>query len=65
MRQKMTMQTRRELLGALRPLYQRASREERQKLLDGFVAATGYNRKHAIVLLNSSQTEVVPDLRAN
>lgn len=53
----MTMQSRRELLAALRPIYSKAPRQERQKLLDGFVAATGYNRKHATVLLNRATTE--------
>lgn len=53
----MTMQSRRELLAALKPIYSRAPRKERQKLLDGFVVATGYNRKHATVLLNKVATE--------
>lgn len=43
---------RRELFEALRPLYLAATWAEKRRLLDGFVAGTGYNRKHAIALLN-------------
>jgi len=52
MRLKMTFKSRKELLLALRPMYAQVSWVEKQRVLDGFVAATGYNRKHAIVLLN-------------
>lgn len=52
MRLKMTFKSRKELLQALRPMYAQVSWTEKQRVLDGFVAATGYNRKHAIVLLN-------------
>ncbi|MBA3855379.1 MAG: transposase [Cyanobacteria bacterium PR.3.49] len=52
MRLKMTFKSRKELLQALRPMYAQVSWAEKQRVLDGFVAATGYNRKHAIVLLN-------------
>ncbi len=51
----MTMKARRELLAALGPMYLRVSWTEKQQILDSFVAATGYNRKHAIVLLNGSK----------
>lgn len=51
MRKKMSLSARRELLWSLKPEYRRASAEERKQLLDGFVTATGYNRKHAIALL--------------
>jgi hypothetical protein len=54
----MTMTSRRELLAALKPIYAKARKNEKQKLLDGFVAATGYNRKHATVLLNRAFAEV-------
>jgi hypothetical protein len=47
----MGIQSRRELLAALRPRYRRASKAEKGQILDGFVAATGYHRKYAISLL--------------
>lgn len=55
---KMTVKSRKELLAALRPMYAQVTWKEKQRVLDGFVAATGYNRKHAIVLLNGASTEV-------
>ena len=48
----MSLQARRELLLSLRPQYVNASPREKKKLLNGFVAATGYNRKHAVTLLS-------------
>lgn len=48
----MSKDGRQELLRSLQPQYQRASWKAKRKLLDGFVIATGYSRKHAIVLLN-------------
>lgn len=44
------------MLLSLRPLYQQVAWKEKQRLLDSFVAATGYNRKHAISLLNAKGT---------
>ena len=52
----MTMKARKELLAALSPMYLKVSWKEKQQVLDSFVAATGYNRKHAIVLLNGGIT---------
>jgi hypothetical protein len=49
----MSVKTRQELLEALRPQYLEANRKEKKQLLDGFVTATGYNRKHAIVLIKA------------
>lgn len=66
MRLKMTVKSRKELLEALRPLYANVSWKEKQSVLDSFVAATGYNRKHAIVLLNGeSKSQTVPSRRAS
>jgi site-specific recombinase XerD len=48
----MSLQSRQELLLSLRPQYLNASPGERKQLLDGLVAATGYNRKHAVTLLS-------------
>ena len=49
----MSIESRQELLEALRPQYLQASKKEKKELLNGFVTATGYNRKHAIVLLKA------------
>lgn len=47
----MTIQARRELLSSVRDQYQCATWTEKRWILDGFVVATGYGRKHAISLL--------------
>lgn len=47
----MTNKGKRELLEALRPRYLKASKEGKVKILDEFIAATGYHRKYAIRLL--------------
>jgi hypothetical protein len=47
----MTRNSKRELLEAIRPRYLRASKAEKTRILDEFVASTGYHRKHAIRLL--------------
>ena len=49
----MTAAAKRELLNALRPSYLKASKAEKGRILDGFVAATGYHRKYAIHLLKN------------
>jgi len=49
----MTPAAKRELLKALRPRYLKASKAEKGRILDGFVAATGYHRKYAIHLLKN------------
>ena len=45
------MTTRKELVEALRARYRSAAFGERIKILDEFVAVTGYHRKHAIRVL--------------
>lgn len=47
----MSLSARQELLSSLKPEYRMASVDERKGLLDNFVTATGYNRKHAIAFL--------------
>src|SRR5262249_35504622 len=42
----------RELLASVYPRYEKAGRREKSAILDGFCAATGYHRKHAITLLS-------------
>lgn len=49
----MTKQSKQELLKAVRPRYRKASKREKSRILDEFVAATGYNRKYAIHLLRN------------
>jgi hypothetical protein len=47
----MTRSSKRELVEAIRPRYLRASKAEKTRILDEFVASTGYHRKHAIRVL--------------
>jgi len=60
MRRTMSLTSRRELLATIRPRYRGASRQEKQQILDEFVAATGYHRKYAISLLRQPRTEPSP-----
>jgi hypothetical protein len=46
-----SMATKGELLAAIGDRYRASGRAERMKILDEFVAVTGYHRKHAIRLL--------------
>lgn len=48
-------QTRTELLDALRQRYQLASKQDKAKILDEFVAVAGCHRKHAIRLLTRTR----------
>ena len=49
----MSLHSRRELLAVLKPRYRKASRVSKRQMLDEFTAATGYDRKYAIGLLNA------------
>jgi hypothetical protein len=49
----MSLKSKQELLEVVRPRYLRASKEEKQKILDEFTCATGYHRKHAIRVLKN------------
>ena len=51
------MTTRKELVEALRVRYGGAAFGERIKILDEFVALTGYHRKHAIRVLRDEATK--------
>jgi len=53
----MTRKSKRELLEAVQPRYQKADRKEKGLILDQFVAATGYHRKYAIRLLKHGPPE--------
>ena len=58
MREGISLQTRRELLQHLLPQYREAATvKKKSKLLDAFTAATGYNRKYAMGLLNHAKVE--------
>lgn len=48
-------QARRELIDAIRVRYREATKDAKQRILDEFVAVTGYHRKHAIRLLAGEQ----------
>jgi len=49
------MATRDELVGSVRGRYARSDRSEKRRILDEFVAITGYHRKHAMRLLQGGQ----------
>jgi len=54
----MSLKSKRELLEVVRPRYLKASKAEKQTILDEFTSATGYHRKHAIrVLKNQVQVQ--------
>jgi hypothetical protein len=54
---KITPETKRELLHALRERYQRAPRSEKARILDEYVALVKCHRKHAIRLLASNKVD--------
>ena len=47
----MSQQSKRELLEVLRPGYLKASKAEKQRMMDEFTVVTGYYRKYAIRVL--------------
>jgi hypothetical protein len=54
----MSLKSKNELLEVVQPRYLKASKLEKQKILDELTSATGYHRKHAIrVLKNKRQTQ--------
>ena len=59
----MSLIARRELHASIRERYRKSNWIEKRKLLDGFVAATGYERKYAIQLLNKDEMPVLPKKR--
>ena len=54
MKKKMTHVTRAELANAIRGRYRSAAGEKKRRILDEFIATTGYHQKSAIRVLNSS-----------
>ena len=55
---KISKQTRRDILEALRERYKNASKVEKTKILDEFVDITDCHRKYAIYLLSGSVSRV-------
>lgn len=53
----MSLESRRELLAVVAPRYRGAKLAERRRILDEFVASTGYHRKYALSLLNHPLTK--------
>jgi hypothetical protein len=53
---RVSMATRDELIAALAGRYSEAGRTERSRILDEFVAVTGYHRKHAMRVLRTGPT---------
>jgi hypothetical protein len=51
----MSLKSKRELVEVVRPRYWKASKVEKQKILDEFTSATGYHRKHAIRVLKNQR----------
>src|ERR1051325_6709572 len=60
---RISMATKGELLAAIGDRYRASGRAERTKILDEFVAVTGYHRKHAIRLLRPKAGPVEPARR--
>ena len=52
MSKRMSAQARQEMIISLQEKYRLGNWKQKNQLLDGFVAATGYERKYAIKLLN-------------
>lgn len=59
MARKISTQSRHELVCAVGERYRQASKPEKLRILDEFVALTGYHRKHSIRLLNASNPQSV------
>ena len=50
---KMSLQARKELISSVKVKYKKACWKAKSKILNGFIAATSYQRKYAICLLNA------------
>lgn len=53
----MTLEARKELRDSLQRLYQQSNKDQKNKLLNSFVQATGYERKYAVKLLSQRSVE--------
>ena len=54
MKKEISKESRQELTAAIRQRYERASKQDKSRILDEFVSLTGYHRKHAIRVLSSN-----------
>ena len=61
---KIDIKARRELVRVVGERYRKGTREEKRRILDEFVAVSGYHRKHAIRLLNSTAELAAPRQKA-
>jgi hypothetical protein len=61
MMRRVSMATRDELVAAIADRYSRGGRAERGRILDEFVAVTGFHRKHAARLLGAPGKGERPD----
>ena len=59
----MSLNARKEFWASIKQKYHDANWLDKGKILDGFVAATGYDRKHAILLLNRIKQHTSPQVR--
>ena len=50
-----SLATRTEVIGAIRSRYGEASKKDKSRMLDEFVAMTGCHRKHAVRLLSRGE----------
>lgn len=60
MAKRVSVDVRQELVCAIGQRYRGSAREDKARILDEFVAVTGYHRKHAIRLLCSSPAVTRP-----
>jgi len=56
MAKKISNETKKELLTALKRRYRLASKRDKTRIIDEFVAISGYHRKHAVRLLNDQRS---------
>lgn len=64
MKRQLSVTSRQELMESLRERYRSGSRGGKCRILDEFVAVTGYHRKHAIRLLRLGRVELTAVVRA-
>jgi len=64
MRQKMSLQSRKELLDRLAGRYRTSTWKEKGRILDEFVSGSGYHRKQATALLNGRRRKTRPARRS-
>ena len=63
MMKSMSLSARRELLNSMRERYRETPWQEKGKLVEGFMTATGYSRKYAITQLNRAPMQTLSPSR--